>query len=177
MRSVGGGVDAQSTSRARPANSAIRNPHSAIVVLLAACTPITSRPAFLPYPQAPVGIIEAPAPRIVPEAMGWLANEGLRVEWSSPQDGYVETAWFNVRTRNSMTGQGDPGALLDTIKLRCWVDPNAPGKSQLTVEAVYRPILDPSRSERDLEVIVPQGSEGHRIAVQLIEAMKQKFGS
>jgi hypothetical protein len=89
----------------------------------------------------------------------------------------VETAWFNVRTRNSMTGQGDPGDLLDTVKLRCWVDPNAPGKSLLTVEAVYRPMLDPSRLERDLEVMVPQGSDGHRIAAQLIEAMKQKFGS
>jgi hypothetical protein len=37
-------------------------------------------------------------------------------------------------------------------------------------------MLDPSRPERDLEVIVPQGSEGHRIAAQLIEAMRQKFG-
>jgi hypothetical protein len=147
------------------------------VVLLAACTPITSRPAFLPYPQALVAIVDASAPRIVPEAMGWLASQGLRVEWSSPQDGYVETAWFNVRTRNSTTGQGDPGDLLDTVKLRCWVDPNAPGKSQLTVEAVYRPMLDPSRPERDLEVMVPEGSDGHRIAAQLIEAMKQKFGS
>lgn len=160
-------------SRSRSAYPPIR----LSALLLAACTPITSRPAFLPYPQALVAIVEAPAPRIVPEAMGWLANEGLRVEWSSPQDGYVESAWFNVRTRASTTGQTDPGALLDTIKLRCWVDPNAPGKSQLTVEAVYRPMLDPSRPARDLEVIVPQGSEGHRIAVQLIEAMKQKFGS
>jgi len=148
-----------------------------VALLLAACTPITSRPAFLPYPQALVAIVDYSAPQIVPEAMGWLASQGLRVEWSSPRDGYVETAWFNVRTRNSMTGQGDPGDLLDTVKLRCWVDPNAPGKSQLTVEAVYRPMLDPSRSERDLEVIVPEGSDGHRIAAQLIEAMKQKFGS
>jgi hypothetical protein len=148
-----------------------------VALLLAACTPITSRPAFLPYPQALVAIVDASAPQIVPETMGWLASQGLRVEWSSPQDGYVETAWFNVRTRNSMTGQGDPGDLLDTVKLRCWIDPNVPGKSQLTVEAVYRPMLDPSRSERDLEVIVPEGSDGHRIAAQLIEAMKQKFGS
>jgi hypothetical protein len=148
-----------------------------VALLLAACTPITSRPAFLPYPQALVAIVDASAPQIVPETMGWLASQGLRVEWSSPQDGYVETAWFNVRTRNSMTGQGDPGDLLDTVKLRCWVDPNAPGKSQLTVEAVYRPMLDPSRPERDLEVMVPEGSDGHRIAAQLIEAMKQKFGS
>ena len=147
------------------------------MVLLAACTPITSRPAFLPYPEALVAIVDAPAPRIVPEAMAWLASQGLRVEWSSPRDGYVETAWFNVRTRRSMTGQGDPGDLLDTVKLCCWVDPNAPGKSLLAVEAVYRPMLDPSRPERDLEVMVPQGSDGHRIAAQLIEAMKQKFGS
>jgi len=160
-------------SRCRSAFPPIR----LFALLLSACTPITSRPAFLPYPQALVAIVDAAAARIVPEAMGWLASQGLRVEWSSPQDGYVETAWFNVRTRRSMTGMGDPGDLLDTVKLRCWVDPNAPGKSQLTVEAVYRPILDPSRPERDLEVMVPLASDGHRIAVQLIEAMKQKFGS
>lgn len=177
MRRIGGSADRRIGKAPRSRCQSAFPPIRLSALLLSACTPITSRPAFLPYPQALVAIVEAPPPRIVPEAMGWLASQGLRVEWSSPQDGYVETAWFNVRTRNSMTGTGDPGDLLDTVKLRCWVDPNAPGKSQLTVEAVYRPMLDPSRPERDLEVIVPQGSEGHRIAAQLIEAMKQKFGS
>jgi len=156
-------------------SSALRTPHSALVLLLA-CTPVTTRPAFLPYPQALVAIVDAPAQRVVPEAMGWLTSQGMRVEWSSTRDGYVETAWFNLRTRQSTMGEADPGDLLATVKIRCWADPNIPGKSQLTVEAVYRPVLDPSRPERDLEVIVPQGSDGYRIAEQLIEAMKQRFG-
>lgn len=146
------------------------------LLLVAACTPATTRPDFLPFPQALVGVLDASAAQIVPEAVGWLVSQGLRVEWSSPQDGYVETAWFNLRTRQSVDRGAEPGDLLDTIKLRCWADPNAPGKSQLTVEAVYRPMLDPSRPERDLEVIVPEGSDGHRLAEQLLDAMKQKFG-
>lgn len=157
--------------------SAIRNPQSAIALLVAACTPVTTRPPFLPYPQALVTVVDAPPPRVVPEAAGWIISQGLRVEWSSPRDGYVETAWYNVRTRQSVEGHADPADLLNSVKIRCWADPNVPGKSQLTVEAVYRPLLDPSRPERDLEQVVPQGSDGYRIAQQLVEAMQQKFGT
>lgn len=131
----------------------------------------------MPYPQAQVAVVDAPPAQVVPEAVGWLVSQGLRVQWSSPQDGYVETAWYNVRTRQSVEGQTEPGDLLNTVKIRCWADPNVPGKSQLTVEAVYRPLLDPSQPERDLERVVPQGSDGYRIAQQLIDAMKQKFGT
>lgn len=130
----------------------------------------------MPSPQALVVVVDATPPRVVPEAVGWLTNQGLRVEWSSPRDGYVETAWYNLRTHASTPGETDPGDLLNTVKVRCWADPNVPGKSQLTVEVVYRPILDPSRPARDLEVTVPHGSEGYRIAEQLVEAMKQRFG-
>ena len=147
------------------------------LAVLAACTPATSRPAFLPYPQALAGVVATRPARIVPELAGWLMSEGLKIEWASPLDGFVETAWFNTRTRQSSIGTGDPGDLQGTIKIRCWADPGPPGKTQVTVEAVYRPMLDPSRMERDLEVIVPEGSDGYRIAEQLLEAMQQRFGA
>jgi len=155
--------------------SAFRIPHSAFVFLLA-CTPITTRPPFLPSPQALSAVLDAAPANVVPEAVAWLTNQGVPVERSSQRDAYVETAWYNLRTKAARRGESDPGDLLHTIKIRCWADPNAPGKSQLTVEVVYRPLLDPSRQERDLEVVVPAGSEGYRIAEQLVEAMKQKFG-
>jgi hypothetical protein len=176
MRNVGGKHLPGPEARSSRAHSAFRILHSAFV-FLAACSPVTTRPSFLPYPQALVTVLDAPAARVVPEAVGWLTSQGLQAQWSSPQDGYVETAWFNLRTHTSVFGDGDPGDLLSTVKLRCWADPNIPGKTQLTVEAVYRPMLDPSRPERDLEEIVPQGSEGFRIAQQLIDALKQKFGT
>jgi hypothetical protein len=161
-----------SPSHAHASSAALR----LSLLLVLACSPATTRPSFLPNPQALVVVVDAPAATIVPEAVGWLVSQGFRADWSSPGDGYVETAWFNVRTRQSVEG-ADPGDLLNTIKIRCWADPNVPGKSQLTVEAIYRPILDPSRPERDLEIIVPQGSDGFRIAQQLIDAMTQKFGT
>ena len=159
----------------RHQTSDVRRLPLALLVCLS-CTPVTTRPGFMPYPQALVSIVDAPAPRLVPEMVGWLSSQGLQVQWSSPEDGYVETAWYNLRTRTSVFGDAEPGDLLNTVKIRCWADPNVPGKSQLTVEAVYRPTLDPSRPERDLEVIAPQGSEGSRIASELAEAMKKRFG-
>jgi hypothetical protein len=145
-------------------------------LLIAACTPVTTRPPFLPSPQSLVAVVDAPPPSVVPEAVGWLTTQGLRVEWSSAKDGYVETAWYNVRTHASTSGDADPGDLMNTVKIRCWADPYLPSKSQITVEAVYRPTLDPSRQERDLEVVVPTGSDGYRIAQQLVDALKQKLG-
>jgi hypothetical protein len=171
--SADGRMDRRAGGRFPSAHPAIR---LSALVLLAACSPVTTRPSFLPYPQALVIILDAPPGRVVPEAVGWLTSQGLRAEWSSPQDGYVETAWFNARTKTSVFGDADPGDLLSTVKIRCWADPNVPGKTQLTVEAVYRPMLDPSRPERDLEEVVPQGSDGYRLAQQLIDAMKQRFG-
>lgn len=177
LRIVRRGAGARRATWADRVKSAIHNPQSAIVLVLAACSPVTTRPPFLPYPQALVTVLDAPSSRVVPEALGWLTSQGMQAQWSSPQDGYVETAWFNLRTHASVFGEGDPGDLLYTVKIRCWADPDIPGKTQLTVEAVYRPVLDPSRPERDLEEIVPQGSEGYRIAQQLIDALKQKFGT
>ena len=147
-----------------------------LVVSSLACNPASTRPAFLPYPQALTGIVGATNERVVPELGAWLNGEGLRVEWVSVQDGYVESAWYNTTTRQSTMGTGDPGELLATIKIRCWADPYTPGNSQLTVEAVYRPVLDPSRTERDLEVIVPEGSAGYELAHRLLEAVQKKLG-
>jgi hypothetical protein len=161
---------------ARLGHSAFRLPSPALVVVLAACSPVTTRPAFFPYPQALSVVLEAPPARVVPEAAGWLVSQGLKVQWSSPQDGYVETAWYDTRTRSSSFSDADASDLLSTVKIRCWIDPNISGKSQLTVEAVYRPMLDPSRPERDLEQIAPDGSDGYRLAQQLIDAMTQRFG-
>jgi hypothetical protein len=176
MRNALRGRGAGSPPPAWLGRSAFRIPRSALVVVFAACSPVTTRPSFFPYPQAPSAVVDATPARIVPEAAGWLVSQGLKIEWSSPQDGYVETAWYDLRSRASVFGDASVPDLLNTIKIRCWMDPNVPGKSQLTVEAVYRPMVDPSRPERDLEAIAPHGSDGDRLTTQLIEAMKQRFG-
>ena len=157
--------------------SQCRVPHSALLVALAlACNPATTRPAFVPLPEAPVEILQARPQRILTEVRDWLTAQGLKIQRSNDADTYLETAWYDTRNHRSTAGGGEGGDLLAAVKIRCWVDPDAPGRSKLTVEVIYRPMLDPSRTERDLERVVPAEHEGGKVVERLIAAMKQKFG-
>ena len=135
--------------------------HSAfrILVFAAACTPVTTRPAFAPYPEALHAVINAPPARVTTEAQAWLAAESVAVRFASARDAFVETA-----------------ELAGTAKIRLWADPDVPGKSRVTIEAVYRPFLDPSRTPRDLEQPAPPESEGRRLADRLLAALSEKLG-
>ncbi len=145
------------------------------LLLLAACTPATTRPPFPPYPQALSLVLNARPERIIPEIAALVAAEGMRVEWASPRDGFLETAWYDTAARHAVA-RDEVANLAATVKLRCWADPYVPGQTRLTVEPVYRPLYDPSRTERDLELVVPLGHEGRRIAERLVGALKEKFG-
>ncbi len=154
-----------------------RIPRSAFAfVFCAACSPVTTRPAFQPLPEALVATLNAPPARIAAAAAEWLAGEGLGVVQTSPRDGYVETAWYDTHTKATRRGSGDVPDLSATVKLRCWADPDVPGRTRLTVDPVYRLRYDPSRTERDLEAAVPASHDGHRIAQRLLDALKQKYG-
>lgn len=146
------------------------------LALCAACSPVTARPPFPPLPEALVATLGAPPARVAAAAAAWLAGEGLTIDRSSPQDGYVETAWYDTRAKQAHAGDGDVPDLAATVKLRCWADPDVPGRTRLSVEPVYRPRYDPSRGERDLETLVPESHDGRHIAQRLLDALKQKYG-
>ena len=138
-----------------------------IVVLCAACTPTTTRPSFAPYPEALHAIINAPPARVTEEAGTWLAAQGPAVQHQSPRDGFLETGWYDATDSTSAPVR---------VKIRVWADPDVPGKSRVTVEAVYRPIEDPSRAARDLERAVPENSAGQRLVERLLKALSEKLG-
>jgi hypothetical protein len=144
---------------------------------LAACTPVTTRPDFLPDPQALVVLLDARPARVAAELPGLLAAESLEVAHANVTDGYVETTWYDVRARRAYRSDDAIADLAATVKIRCWADPYVPGQTRLTVEPVYRPRLDPSRRERDLEVVVPKDHPGYALAVRLLEAAKARFGT
>src|SRR3989337_535876 len=87
--------------------------HSAfrILVFAAACTPVTTRPAFAPYPEALHAVINAPPARVTAEAQAWLAAESVAVRFASARDAFLETA-----------------ELAGTAKIRLWADPDVPGE-------------------------------------------------
>jgi hypothetical protein len=147
-----------------------------LAVVAAACNPASSRPGFGPYPEDLSVLLNGSVPVVASAAGAWFESQGIRMEWINPEDGYVESTWYNTDSHQSTSGTGDLGTMMATFKLRVWVDPDAPGKSKMTVEAVFRPALDPSRTERDLERTAPPGSGGAVLVQSLIAEMQSKFG-
>ncbi len=133
--------------------------HFAFVLLLTACTPTTTRPAFAPMPEALNVVINAPPERVTQFADSLLRADTIGVRFVNLRDAFLETREFAGRHR-----------------LRLWADPDVPGKSRVTIEAVYRPSEDPSRTRRDLERAAPPGSAGQLRAEQLLAALKDKLG-
>jgi len=131
----------------------------------------------MPDPLALEVTLLARPERVTAELPAVVAAESLRVERTNVRDGYLETAWYDTRTGRSHPGLGDVPNLGANVKLRFWADPYVPGQTRLVVEAVYRPRYDPSRVERDMEVIVPKDHAGWAIAQTLIEKLKQRFGT
>ena len=155
-----------------------RIPHSAfrICLLVASCTPITTRPPFFPDRRAPVVTLNARPEPVTVGIDSIVRAESLEVAHVNVRDGYVETAWYDTKTHRSAQHERDIHDLETTIKIRFWADPWVPGQTRLTVEPVYRPRFDPSKTERDLEVILSKEDEGYKIALSLVEKLKKRFG-
>jgi hypothetical protein len=127
--------------------------------VLSACTPATTRPAFAPVPEALHAVINASPVRVTQFVDSLLRADTVGVRFSSQRDAFLESKDF-----------------AGTHRLRLWADPDVPGKARVTIEAVYQPIDDPSRTRRDLERAAPPGSPGQLRAEQLLAALKEKLG-
>lgn len=128
-------------------------------LLLAACTPATTRPSFAPVPEALHAVINASPADVTQTAQALLAADSIALHFVSLRDAFLETQEF-----------------AGTHRVRLWADPDVPGKTRVTIEAVYRPMADPSRTPRDLERAAPPGSPGQLRAQQLLAALKDKLG-
>jgi hypothetical protein len=146
------------------------------VLLVAACDPRSTRPSFMPIPQADTLILRGPPGRIAAEAASWLTAQGVPVERWSERDAYVETSWYDTTTKRARRGEGDLGRLLTSVKIRCWADPGPPGQTRITVEAVYRPSYDPSQRPRDREVAVPPQSGGSGLVERMLVDLNKRLG-
>jgi len=136
-----------------------RTPYFAFVILVTACNPASTRPQFTPLPESLHAVINATPAVVTREAQALLSADSIRVRRMNERDAWLET--------NEFAG---------THRLRLWADPDVPGKSRVTIEAVYRPIEDPSRTARDLERAAEPGSAGLQRAARLLEALKDKLG-
>jgi len=154
---------------------------TAIVVLaLVGCKATTSRPSFVPFPEAghgEIGFGNADPVATITEATRVLADalraDSIPVDGVHFDDGYLETRWFDAKSLEP-TGTRPLGP--EIVKVRGWVNPAKPGFSDLEVETVYVPYADPSRPERDLELPVPADHPVAKRVAGVIKALVQKFG-
>jgi hypothetical protein len=139
----------------------------ALLAGLAACKAGTTRPYYPPLTGAPQTEIELGVRETTQALADVLRGDSLPVTRVEPRDGFVETAWFEVRNKRPAGGRHlGPGV----VQVRAWADPSRPGHSRLVVETVFRPLADPSLSSRELDRQVPPD---HPIAKRITEILTQ----
>lgn len=143
---------------------------SAMLLVTAACSPVTTRPAFRPVPQATEILLVGDPVAVTRHAAAWIAAAGVPTVHVSEIDRYVETDWY-APPPDSGAAQPFPFR----VKTRLWVDPGGSGRARAVIETVYRPAEDPSRPPRDREVAVPPGAGGDVFARRLAAAIREKF--
>src|SRR5256885_10360064 len=118
MRRTVGRSDGRTRTRAHfwPYRPTIR---LSLAVCLLSCTPVTTRPDFLPDPQAVRLVLDAPPGRVTPEIAPLVAAETPPAERVNWRDGYVETASYETRSRPSFPGCSCTPQPAATVQIRC----------------------------------------------------------
>jgi hypothetical protein len=138
------------------------------------CDPSTTRPPLVPMPEAAgteVRLLPREATRNLAEA---LRADSVPIRRVAIRDAYLESGWFDTRTRQPTTAARALGP--GVVQVRAWADPARPGSSQLVVETTYRPLLDPSLPQRELERQVPRN---HPVAVDVegvLRRLVERYG-
>lgn len=123
-----------------------------LAVLFAACDPTTRRPTFLPRPEAATTEMELAVPAATRALAEALEADSVPISRVVPRDGFLETPWLDAATMKPATRRPVGPSV---VRLRGWVDPSRYGYSRLTVEVVYRAVVDPSLPVRETEAAVP----------------------
>lgn len=115
-------------------------------------------------PEARQGQIELDPQEATKKLAEAMTAAGLPVDEVATREGFVSTFWYDTATKKQVNGRA-LGA--DAVRIRAWVMPWRYGWSEITMEAVYRPVADPSLPERELERSVPYDHPA-RVAVREI---------
>jgi hypothetical protein len=119
-----------------------------LLLLTAVACARNGQPGFPPMPEARQGQIELDPQEATKKLAEAMTAAGLPVDEVATREGFVSTAWYDTTTKRQVSGRA-LGA--DDVRIRAWVMPWKYGWSEITMEAVYRPLADPSLPERELE--------------------------
>ncbi len=135
-----------------------------LLLMAAAACARNGQPGFPPMPEARQGQIELDPQEATKKLAEAMTAAGLPVDEVATREGFVSTAWYDTTTKKRVSGRA-LGA--GDVRIRAWVMPWRYGWSEITMEAVYRPLADPSLPERELERSVAY-SHPARVAIREI---------
>ena len=144
-----------------------------LATVLTACGASNIRPWTVPFPEARVDTVDVEAASLIERLNSHVTNTGLEVARISPEEGFLETRWFDLATRRSRKSGGDPERV---VRMRFWADPVMAGRSVLISEVVYLQSLDPSLLPRDAETLAPPDHAGHILMTDILEAVLENSG-
>lgn len=144
----------------------MRRRRAIVASVLAACYPTTTRPAFRALPGSPTTEVQLEVPEATRAVALALYDDSIPVRRTEAKDGWLESDWFDPRTLHVTTARPlGP----EVVKVRAWIDPTRPTYSNITIEAVYRPLADPSLPARMLDRSV---SDSTPLAARIRDVMK-----
>lgn len=143
------------------------------LLVLLACRATTSRPSFVPLPNASNAEIELEIPDATRALAETLARDSVSLATIKETDGYIDSGWLDATTleRTSKRPLGR-----EVVRVRAWVNPAKPFWSELVVEATYRPLADPSRPERELDVPLPVDHPLQRRIAGTLRKLIEEYG-
>ena len=140
---------------------------------LLACQASTNRPPYDALPSAALAEVELDLPSATRTLAEALRSDSLPVSRVEERDGFLDTGWFDAGslapTRRMPVGT-------DVVRIRAWATPTKFGFVELQIETVYRPFVDPSRPERDLEIVVPADHVVQRRVNGVIRRLLEQHG-
>ncbi len=146
---------------------------SLAALLLLSCRATTTRPSFTPFPSASSAEVELEIPEATRALAEALARDSVSLATIEEADGYIDSGWLDAVTLER-TGKRPLGS--DVVRVRAWVNPAKQFWSELVVEATYRPLEDPSRPWRELDVMLPLDHPLQRRLAGSLRRLIEQYG-
>lgn len=130
------------------------------------------RPPYPPVEGALETTVHVLPYRVVEAAVEVFARRGYPVRLVSPEHGYMETAYLDVRTSL------DPGVWSASellVKFRLRAD-HSNGGSRVVLEVLYRPRPSRGAGERFDAEMVPAGHPGHAAGRTILQRLREALG-
>lgn len=169
-----GTASADAPARRRRGGTRTATRLAVYLLLGTSCRATTGRPYYLPLPSAPQAEVELPIPQATRVLAETMARDSIALTIIRERDGYIDSGWLDGKTLEHTSARPLGTGV---VRVRAWVGPSKEFWSELTLEATYRVMDDPSRPERELDAALPDDHPLQRRLAGVIRKLIEKYGN